>query len=174
MAQAPPAPTLPRPTPVKPIPPPLNSPEGRAAAEAKAQAGAPPPPKPLPRWRRGFRAVVPWLSVLFLCGLVVQVFFAGYGLMELGGQGMEWHLGFAHVIELVPLLLILCGFLGADRFGGSVGIVLLVLFQLQYLFIGLEDAPPTVRALHPTNAAVMIAVTMWLVLRRPIWHGRSI
>jgi hypothetical protein len=159
-----------RPAPVKPVPPPLNSPEGQAAAKAKQ---APPEaPKPLPRWRKGFAAAVPWLAVLFLCGLVVQVFFAGYGLMEVGHQGMDWHLAFAHVIELIPLLLILCGFLGADRFGGVLGIVLLVLFQLQYVFISLET--PTLRALHPTNAAIMVAVTMWLVLRRPIWHGRSI
>lgn len=170
MAQDPPAPA-PRPTPVKPVPPPLNSPEGRAAAAAKAQADAPPAPKPLPGWRRGFRAVVPWLAVLYLCGLVVQVFFAGYGLTQVGNQGMDWHLGFAHVIEFIPLLIILCGFLGADKFGGSIGIVLLALFQLQYVFIGVTG-PPTVRALHPTNAAVMVAVTMWLVLRRPIWHGK--
>jgi hypothetical protein len=163
---------MPRPTPVRPIPPPLNSPEGQAAARAKETP--PDGPKPLPRWRKGFAAAVPWLAALFLCGLVVQVFFAGYGLVELGGRGMEWHLAFAHVIEIIPLLLILCGFLGADRFGGVLGIVLFVLFQLQYVFIGLEGAPPTVRALHPTNAAVMVAVTMWLVLRRPIWHGRSI
>lgn len=164
------APPMPKPTPVQPVPPPLNSPEGQAAAKAKQ---APPAtPKPLPRWRKGFRAAVPWVAALYLCGLVVQVFFAGYGLTELGHQGMDWHVAFAHVIEFIPLLVILCGFLGGDRFGGSIGIVLLVLFQLQYFFISAEA--PTLRALHPTNAAVMVAVTMWLVLRRPIWHGRSI
>jgi hypothetical protein len=160
---------MPRPTPVKPVPPPLNSPEGQAAAKAAREPAA--APKGLPRWRRGFAAAVPWLAALFLCGLVVQVFFAGYGLSELGGQGMEWHLAFAHVIEFFPLLILLCGFLGADRFGGSVGIVLLALFQLQYVFISM--AVPTLRAMHPTNAALMVAVTMWLVLRRPIWHGKA-
>ena len=157
-----------RPTPVKPVPPPLNSPEGRAAAKAQADAQQAPPPGALPPWRKGVGAAVPWLASLFLFGLAIQVFLAGFGLQELGGQGMDLHVVFSHVIEFIPLLLILCGVLGGDRFSGILGIVLFVLFGLQYAF--LEAAAPSVRALHPANAAVMVAATTWLVLRRPFWR----
>lgn len=161
------APTMPRPMPIKPVPPPLNSPEGRAAARTEPDPG----PKPLPRWRRGFAAVVPWLTALYLCGLVIQVFLAGYGLQDLGANGMEYHVAFAHVIEIVPLLLILVGFLGADRMAGVMGIVLFVLFQLQYAFVAASS--DILRAMHPVNAVVMAGLTLALLLKRPMWHGKA-
>jgi|ERR1051326_2334390 hypothetical protein len=158
---------MPRPTPVRPVPPPLNSPERQAEGKTVLK----PDPVPLPKWRRGFGATVPYVVALYLCGLLIQVFLAGYGLSEVGNGGMQFHVAFAHVIEVVPLVLILVGFLGGDKVAGTVGIVLFVLFQLQYAFIGAPVA--VVRALHPTNALVMFGLTLALLLKRPMWHGKA-
>jgi hypothetical protein len=169
-AQAPPPGTpIPRPMPVKPVPPPLNSPEGRAAAKAQAEAQRQAAAQP-PRWRRVCAAFVPWLAVAFLAGLLGAMFLAGYGVTEVGGQGMDLHVGFVHLAELFPLLIVLFGFLGADRFSGVLGVVLLVLFGLQYAFIGATE--PSVRALHPLNGAVLVGLATMLAVRRPVWRRR--
>jgi len=152
--------------PVRPIPAPLNSPEGQAmAAEREAAAAA--KAKELPTWRVGFARIVPWFLAAFLCGLVIQVFLAGYGLGEVGGQGMAAHVEWAHVIELFPVLIAVSGFLGADKWGGWGGVILLAQFQAQYAFISMSN--PILRALHPTNGVLMLAFTLGLLLHRPMW-----
>lgn len=114
------------------------------------------PKKPVAPWRLKLGKAVPWLFTLFAAGALVQVFFAGYGIENLGAQGMEYHRGFAHVIEVVPLLIILVGFLGADWRGGVWGIVLFVQFQAQYAFLASDLA--AVNALHAANGAAMLVV----------------
>lgn len=154
-----------KPNPVRPIPPPLNSAERQAALAA--EAARPPPPKTLPKWRQGFRAVVPWLLASFLCGLVIQVFLAGYGLPLLGNQGMQYHVQFAGMLELVPLVILLAGFLGADKWAGIGGIVLAVQFSAQHALLASTNT--ILRALHPTNGVLMLLLTLGLLLHRPMW-----
>ncbi len=65
--------------------------------------------------RRVF-AVLAWA---YLAAVVVQVFLAGLGLPQLGGQGMEMHAGFGYVaVHMTPILLIL--FAAISRAGKAV------------------------------------------------------
>ena len=152
---------------VRAIPAPLNSPEGKAVA-AEREAAAAAKARQLPTWRVGFAKVVPWFLAAFLCGLVIQVFLAGYGLGELGHQGMEAHVQFAGVLELVPILIAVFAFLGADKWAGWGGVVLAVQFSLQHALVAMTD--PVLRALHPTNGVLMLLLTLGLLLHRPMWH----
>lgn len=131
----------------------------------------PPPPKmptqpkkPVASWRLKLGKAIPWLFGLFALGALVQVFFAGYGIENLGAQGMDYHVTFAHVIEVLPLLILIVGFVGADWRAGVGGIVLLVQFQLQYVFLAGDYA--VVHALHAANGAAMIVVAAAFAMRR--------
>ncbi len=129
-----------------------------------------PPPKPTAPWRLKVGKAVPGLLAAFMVGGLLQVFLAGYGIENLGAAGMDAHVAFAHVIEFIPLLILIAGFVGADWRGGVGGVVLLVLFQLQYIF--LEVGPAGVRALHAFNGAVMILVAAFLFVHRMPWGGQ--
>ena len=126
----------------------------------------PPPPKPVAPWRLKVAKALPGLFAAFVVGGMLQVFLAGYGLGELGYQGMKAHVTFAHFVEMLPVLVILAGFLGADWRAGVTGIVLALLMQLQYLFLAFDQ--PGVRALHPVNGVALILVALVAFLHR--WH----
>lgn len=172
-----PAPPVLKPTPVRPVPPPLNTPEGKAIlAEREAAAAA--ARAELPRWRRGFRKAVPWLFLILLGCVVMQIALAGAGLL---GDEAYWatgasdfldaHLLFVHVLELFPLLIIFAGFLGADKEAGWSGVALLVLVELQYALIGLEGVA---RSFHVLNALVIFTLTLLMTLSRIPWRPRYI
>lgn len=160
MAVSKPTVAMPRPTPLRPVPTPINSPA--------YEPPKPPEKKGPAAWRLKVAKVTPWLLAAFLSGLVFQVFLAGYGLQELGGETIQHHRDFSHVIELLPLSIILFGFLGADKWAGIGGIALFLMFGMQYAFIESED--PILRALHPTNGVLILALTLGLLLTRPLWH----
>ena len=129
------------------------------------------PKKPVATWRLNLGKVPPWLFGLFVVGGLIQVFLAGYGIENLGDQGMDLHRAFAHVIEFVPLLILLCGFIGADWRAGVGGVVLLVQFQAQYAFLEGTYAP--VLALHALNGVLMIVVATAFFARRLPWSKKS-
>jgi hypothetical protein len=151
-----------RPSRVREVPPPMNAP--RPASAAPDERVEPIATKTLPAWRRGFGAAVPWLLAVFLVCLVFQVFLAGMGL--LGGSTMEAHTSFIHVFEFVPILIALCGFLGADKVAGWSGIVLMILIEAQYALI--YSSIGILRAMHPVNALVISGITFALLLQRPL------
>src|SRR5687767_12384156 len=105
--------------------------------------------KPVAPWRLKLGKAIPYLFGLFVLGGLVQVFLAGYGIENLGAQGMGYHLDFAHILEMVPLLIVLVGFLGADWRAGVGGIVLFALFWAQYMLLEADQA--VVIALHAAN-----------------------
>ena len=172
-AKAPPAPAaaMPRPTPVRPVPPPINSPQYQ-----------PPPPPPGPKqsaaWRLKVGKAVPWLFLVFLGGVVMQIALAGAGL--LGDDGywasgrsdfLDAHVMFVHILELFPLLFILTGFIGADRQAGWAGVVLFLLFGAQYALIEQEGV---VRSFHVLNALVIFTLALLMTLSRIPWRPRYI
>lgn len=127
----------------------------------------PKPKKPTAAWRLKLGRIAPWLFLAFIVGALVQVFLAGYGIENLGAQGMDEHVLFAHVVEMIPLLIIIFGFVGADWRAGVGGVVLLVQFQLQYMFLMGLYAP--VLALHAFNGVLMIVVAGVFLMRRAPW-----
>jgi hypothetical protein len=111
------------------------------------------------RWSRLIYVVVAWL---FLAAIAVQVFFAGLGVFA-GSGWWTTHMGTAHIIEYLPILLIPLALLG--RFPRSIvllSILLVVLFGLQYAFIGAgrDNGIFWLAALHPVNALAIFWVTL--------------
>ncbi len=98
-------------------------------------------------------------SALVAC-VVVQVFFAGVGAF---GADWDWHLGFVHFLELLPLLMIPVAFVG--RLSWELRLLpfgLLVLIGAQY---ALANVAAPAAALHPVNALLIFWVSL-LVTRR--------
>lgn len=105
------------------------------------------------RGSRVFRNIFGVLGVLFVAGVVTQVFLAGLGVL-VGPRYFGWHTTFAHVLEAVIVLMLLIaavGRLGWREFGST--FLLLVIFTAQYVFIHGMSGPA--RALHLVNALVL-------------------
>jgi hypothetical protein len=155
-----------KPTPVRPVPSALNSPERRAAPPP------PPPPavKPLPKWRRGFRKALPWLFLILLGCIVMQIGLAGAALLGDPAEAPDFfaaHVDFVHILELFPLLIAIAGFLGADKQAGWVGVALLVLVEAQYALIELDGVA---RSFHVLNALLIFTLTLLMTLSRIPWR----
>ena len=103
------------------------------------------------------------LAALFTGGIVLQVFFAGAGVL-VSPQYFALHTNVGHMIELLPMLLLIVG-LVARLPWRLVGLSALgvVLFMMQYFFlygIGPITGVAGLRALHAVNALALF----WLAL----------
>lgn len=128
-----------------------------------------PPPKPTAAWRLKLAQVAPWLFWLFAVGGLAQAYLAGYGIENLGDQGMDLHVTFAHVLEMLPLLILILGFLGANWRNGVGGVVLLALYFGQYMAIdGVTYAP--VLALHAANGVLLVVLAVVFALAGMRWR----
>ncbi len=99
------------------------------------------------------------LAGLFAVGIVLQVFFAGLGVL-VNPSYFGWHTTFAHLLELILLVMPVVGFFG--RVGWqSFGLngLLFVLFGMQYFFMYGLQGP--LRALHVVNALALF----WLAIQ---------
>lgn len=171
------------------VPPPLNSPEGRALREQR-EAEAAAKAAELPAWRRFFRAAVPWLFLVFLGMVLMQVALAGAGLLgddrtwetsedgavyvggRVSAQSAEYlsaHATFVRGLELACVLLVLAGFLGADKEAGGVGIALLLLIGLQYALV---NAGGIARSFHVLNALIIFTLALTMTLSRIPWKPK--
>ena len=174
-----------KPARVQTVPPPINSPEGRARLEERAAAEAA-ARQQLPKWRRFFRASVPWLFLIFLGGVVMQIALAGAALLGddsywiestyVGGEATSYsreflggHATFVHILELFAVLVVVAGFLGADKEAGGVGIALFVLISVQYFLVGLQGVA---RSFHVLNALVIFTLTLLMTLSRIPWRPK--
>ena len=100
------------------------------------------------------------LSSAFVAGVLTQVFFAGMGAF---GADWSWHRSFVHLLEPLPLLMILVAFVGRLPWGlRLLPLGLLVLIGAQYAFASV--AVPAA-ALHPANALLIFWLSL-LVTRR--------
>jgi mercuric ion transport protein len=105
-------------------------------------------------------------AVLFLAGVVVQVFLAGMGLSGLGGGGMANHIDFGYTLSIVPIVPLVLTW--PARAGGRTAIlcaVLLVDAIVQTFLPFARDSVPWVAALHPVNALVIFGLGLVLVRR---------
>lgn len=99
------------------------------------------------------RVVFAALAWLFVGLVVLQVFYAGMGL--LGGAGMSQHVDFGYAVAMFPLLIVIAAVVArAGRLGWwSAGLLLLA--QVQSILPWFRDDVPFVAALHPVNALII-------------------
>ncbi|HEY8177373.1 MAG TPA: DUF6220 domain-containing protein [Candidatus Limnocylindria bacterium] len=122
-------------------------------------------------WRYLFAAS----AVLFVVGIIVQIFLAGLGLPGLGGGGMQTHIDFGYTLSLAPIVpLILSWPARAGRQTIVMCAVLLVITFVQTLLpsaaAGRGDIP-WIAALHPVNAFIVLGLGI-AVTRRAIMLAR--
>jgi hypothetical protein len=103
------------------------------------------------------------LTWLFVGLVVLQVFYAGTGL--LGGAGMAQHVEFGYAVAMFPLLMVIAGAIArAGRMAWwSAGLLLLA--QVQTILPWFREDVPFVAALHPVNALAVFWVGL-LVARQ--------
>lgn len=119
-------------------------------------------------WRYLFAAS----AVLFVIGIVAQIFLAGLGLPGLGGGGMQTHIDFGYTLSLAPIVpLVLSWPARAGRETIVMCAVLLVLTFVQTLLPGARDGMPWVAALHPITAFIVLGLGI-MVARRALALAR--
>lgn len=145
-----------KPAPVRPVPPAMNSPAYQ-------------PPEPVkprePGWRRASRVAIPWLFLVMLGCIILQISLAGAGVLA-DPQYLDVHSDFVHVFEFLPLLIILAGVLAKDWPATGAGVALFFLIGLQYAFI---EATGMVRTGHVLNAMMIFAIAMLMMHERLPW-----
>lgn len=120
---------------------------------------------PLRRWfRRGYMCV----AILFILCVIFQVFMAGMGIL-VSGVWLSYHAVFGNLIILIPLLLLPLGLLA--RLPRSLNwlsglLAVLALIQPMLLWRKLFGLP-LLAALHPVNALLLFALTLFLAGR--VW-----
>jgi hypothetical protein len=120
--------------------------------------------KPISGFVRGARMIYYAFTVLMLGGVVLQVFFAGATLL-VDSSFLEWHRNFAHLLELLALLLPVSALLARQPWR------IMLLSLLPFFLIGMQyvylwaltgmGLPLWTRGLHAVNAIVIY----WLMLR---------
>jgi predicted Kef-type K+ transport protein len=110
------------------------------------------------------------LAAFFTLGVIVQVFLAGLGML-VNPSYFVWHETFAHVLEFVPLLMLLFG-LGARLQKQTLLLtsllIVLVAFQYVFLYLAPQLGLMTLRALHAVNALALFWLGMYLA--RTVWQ----
>jgi hypothetical protein len=119
----------------------------------------------------GARVVHLVLSVLFIAGLVVQVFLAGMGVFD-GPERFETHRTWGYTLELFPVLLLIAALVG--RMGRRLALLAVAefgLFILQSVLIAFRESTPAVAALHPVNGFLILLIA--IVITRESWLARG-
>lgn len=117
---------------------------------------------------RTIHSVIAWLMV---AGLVVQVYLAGRGMFETSA-GFAPHRDLGYTLGLVPLLLLILGFVGG--MGRRVALMALLIFALliiQSVLVVARTTMPAVAALHPVNGFLILLIA--LMLARESWAMRT-
>lgn len=105
--------------------------------------------------------------MLFLVGVMVQAGLAGA--FVFAQTSIRYHVGFVHVIEFIPLVMLACAIIGRKGPLAIWGSALLIaLVAAQYALA--KASPNLVSALHVVNALVIFGVALILVERHPPWR----
>jgi Family of unknown function (DUF6220) len=107
-----------------------------------------------------FRYLFAAVAVLFVAGVVFQVFLAGMFLFA--GGDRDTHIEFGFLLPLVPMIaLLLMWPAHVGRRLGWMTVALVVVTIVQTMLPGLKTDLPIVAALHPVNALLVL----WLGVR---------
>jgi Family of unknown function (DUF6220) len=108
------------------------------------------------------------VAAIFVVAIVVQVFFAGAALANLGGSGnFATHIEFGYTWIGIAALAVLLTAIAARRPRREVGIALalLVLYVVQTVLPSFRASTPWLAALHPVNALFLFALAAWYARR---------
>ena len=115
--------------------------------------------------RSFFRFVLLGYSWLFVAAIVVQVYFAGLLLFgQEGGQGLHETTGYI-LGTAGALFLLLPALARAGTPAIIVGLVLALITFFQPNLTFARDDSPLIAALHPVNALLIVALSVWMVRR---------
>jgi hypothetical protein len=110
------------------------------------------------------------LAWLYVAAIVVQVFLIGLNLFA-GEPTRETHIGFGHMIGLLPILMLVIAFAG--RMPGpakSLAGLQFGLFVLQAeVFAAIRGILPVLAAFHPVLAMIVFAVAVYVARRAAGW-----
>jgi Family of unknown function (DUF6220) len=111
---------------------------------------------------------------LFVASIVVQVFLIGTALRELGGSDdFSDHVNFGYTYVGIAVLLVVVTALiaraGRRPIGISVGLLLLYVVQTSLPYA--KSSMPWIAALHPVNAMLLFALSVWYA--RHAWRTAS-
>ena len=98
------------------------------------------------------------VAILFVAGVVVQVFLAGLGVFD-DPASFATHRDWGYMLELLPivmLVLALAGRLGRRQI--AFAIALFAMFILQSILVAVRVDLPMVAALHPVNGFAILLV----------------
>jgi 4-hydroxybenzoate polyprenyltransferase len=111
------------------------------------------------------------VAVLFVVGLIAQVWLAGRGVFE-SPTMFDTHRSLGYNLSLFTIALLVLGLLGGmGRRPAILAVVIFVLFILQSVFVVMRDSQPAVAALHPVNGFLILFLA--IVLARDSWMMRT-
>jgi len=113
---------------------------------------------------RWFRYAYLGSLFLFLAGLVFQVYLVGQSLF-VDSRAWDAHVAVGWMVAHgLPLLILISAALSRlDRRRWFVLVVFLVSAGIQPFLPQLRDTNPTLAALHPINALLLVGLTLWLI-----------
>ena len=107
-------------------------------------------------------------AIVFVAAIVIQIFLAGAAISNLGGSGnFETHISFGYTGMGIAALVVLVTALVARLPRREVGLaaLLFVLYIVQTLLPNFRSSASFVAALHPLNAAILLAIAVWYARR---------
>ena len=111
------------------------------------------------------------VAVLFVIGLIAQVWLAGRGVFE-SPTMFDTHRSLGYTLSLFTIALLVLGLLGGmGRRPAILAVVIFVLFILQSVFVVMRDSNPAIAALHPVNGFLILFLA--IVLARDSWMMRT-
>jgi Family of unknown function (DUF6220) len=111
---------------------------------------------------------------LFVASIIVQVFLIGTALPQLGGSNnFSDHINFGYTyVGIAALLVVVTAVIArAGRRAIGISVALLVLYVVQTSLPYAKESIPWIAALHPVNAMVLFALSIWYAWRA--WRASS-
>ena len=116
------------------------------------------------------RLALPVTAGAFVACAVVQIFLAGLGVFD-DPKAFISHREFGYMFGWLTLLILVLALAGrTSRRITGLGVLLLVLFALQSVFVSLRADLPAIAALHPLNGFAILGVGV--VITRESWAVR--